>query len=87
MFRAYWERDEDIADHAVIAKVGEGAGFAPAALLEAADSAAVRDQLAAITARAATRGVFGARMFFVGDEMFWGKDRLEFVERRLQRPD
>jgi 2-hydroxychromene-2-carboxylate isomerase len=87
MFRAYWELDEDIASGAVIARVAEEAGFASAALLEAADSAAVREQLAAITATAVTRGVFGAPMFFVGDEMFWGKDRLDFVERWLQRQD
>src|SRR5580658_8633719 len=46
-----------------------------------------REVLASMTEGAIPRGVFGAPTFFVGDEMFWGKDRLEFVERWLKRPE
>jgi 2-hydroxychromene-2-carboxylate isomerase len=82
VFRSYWERDEDIADAAVLR------GLAPARadeMLQVADSADVRGELRDITDRAASRGVFGVPAFFVGDEMFWGKDRLDFVERWLAR--
>jgi 2-hydroxychromene-2-carboxylate isomerase len=84
IMRAYWERDKDIADPAVLAAIATRAGFDGARLISAADSAPVRKNLAAITDRAIARGVFGAPTFFVGDEMFWGKDRLDFVERWLK---
>jgi 2-hydroxychromene-2-carboxylate isomerase len=85
VFRAYWERDEDIADRAVLARSIAASGLAADAILAASDSQTIRDELAAIVEQAIKRGVFGAPMFFVGDEMFWGKDRLDFVERWLQR--
>jgi len=85
IMRAYWERDEDISDPAVIAEIAVGAGFDGDALAAASDSASIRDELTATTDRAIARGVFGAPTFFVGDEMFWGKDRLDFVERWLKR--
>jgi len=85
--RAYWERDEDISDREVLASIASSAGFDGARLLEVADANPARDELAALTAGAVARGVFGAPTFFVGDEMFWGKDRLDFVERWLKRPE
>jgi 2-hydroxychromene-2-carboxylate isomerase len=87
IMRAYWERDEDISDSEVLASIASSAGFDGARLLEAADAKPARDELAALTEGAVARGVFGAPTFFVGDEMFWGKDRLDFVERWLQRPE
>jgi len=85
VFRAYWERDEDISDPIVLGSLAESVGLDRGAFLNSIDSAAIRDELAAITARAIERGVFGAPTFFVGTEMFWGKDRLDFVERELRR--
>jgi len=85
IMRAYWERDEDISNPAVIASIAASAGFDGAALIAASDSDSVRQELTAITDRAIARGVFGAPTFFVGDEMFWGKDRLDFVEHWLKR--
>ena len=79
--RAYWERDEDISDRDVLASIATSAGFDGAALIDIADAKPARDELAALTETAEVRGVFGAPTFFVGDEMFWGKDRLDFVER------
>jgi 2-hydroxychromene-2-carboxylate isomerase len=87
IMRAYWERDEDISDRNVIASIAASAGFDGTALIEIADAQPARDELAALTATAASRGVFGAPTFFVGDEMFWGKDRLDFVERWLKRTE
>ena len=85
IMRAYWERDEDISDPGVIATIATSAGFDGDALVANADSASIREEVTAITDRAIARGVFGAPTFFVGDEMFWGKDRLDFVERWLRQ--
>ncbi len=85
VFRAYWERDQDISDPIVLGAIAESVGLDRQAFLNSIDSAAIRGELAAITARAIERGVFGAPTFFVGTEMFWGKDRLDLVERELRR--
>jgi len=85
VFRSYWERDEDIADREVLGELAAEAGIAADSMLKQADSAQTRDELHAITDEAVTRGVFGVPMVFVGDEMFWGKDRLDFVARWLSR--
>jgi 2-hydroxychromene-2-carboxylate isomerase len=87
IMRAYWERDEDIGDRDVLASIATSAGFDGAALIDVADAKPARDELAALTEIAEARGVFGAPTFYVGDEMFWGKDRLDFVERLLKRPE
>jgi 2-hydroxychromene-2-carboxylate isomerase len=87
IMRAYWERDEDISDRQVLASIASSAGFDGATLLEIADATPARGELAAITEKAVERGVFGVPTFFVGNEIFWGKDRLDFVERLLKRPE
>jgi len=87
IMRAYWERDEDISDRDLLASLASSAGFDGAALMQIADAQPARDALAALTETAIARGVFGAPTFFVGNEMFWGKDRLDFVERWLRRPE
>lgn len=85
VFRAYWERDEDIGDRAVLRAIAVSAGLDGERLMELAGQVSVREELGAITERAIERGVFGVPSFFVSGEMFWGKDRLDFVERWLQR--
>lgn len=85
IFRAYWERDENVADAGVIGAAARSLGLDADRLLAAADAPEARERLAALTTSAIERGVFGAPTFFVGDEMFWGKDRLDFVERWLAR--
>ena len=86
MFRAYWEFDEDISQLGVIETVARKVGLDGPAVLKLSDAAPTRAQLSAIVNEAVARGVFGAPTFFVGNEMFWGKDRLDFVERWLIRP-
>ena len=87
IMRAYWEGDEDISDRDVLASIATSTSFDGAALIDIANAKPARDELAALTETAVARGVFGAPTFFVGDEMFWGKDRLDFVERLLKRPE
>jgi 2-hydroxychromene-2-carboxylate isomerase len=59
------------------------AGFEPKHLLAAIEHQPVKDELRANTEEAVSRGVFGAPTFFVGDRMFFGQDRLDFVEEAL----
>ena len=83
--RALWERDERIADAAVLAAAASRAGIDAAAVLAKARPAAALDaQWDANTAEAITRGVFGAPSYVLADgEIFWGQDRLELLEWRL----
>ncbi len=80
---AMWEAGEPIADPETIVRVLSAAGLDGAALLARGQEQAAKDALAANTERAVARGVFGIPTFFVGDEMFFGKDRLPQVEASL----
>ena len=82
-YGAMWEDGHDMADPEVITEVLTAAGFNAAALLANAQEPASKDALAANTQAAVARGVFGVPTFFVGDEMFWGKERLAQVEAAL----
>jgi len=84
VFRAIWVDAKNMSDPAVVGAVLQQAGFAPEKLLALTADPAVKDQLKVVTQEAVARGVFGAPTFFVGDQMFWGQDRLEFVKEALQ---
>ncbi len=84
VFRAYWERDEDVREERVLRRCADQVGLDSDALLRLADEEAARSELARLTAEAEARGVFGAPTFIVGEELFWGKDRLDFVARCLR---
>jgi 2-hydroxychromene-2-carboxylate isomerase len=84
VMRAYWDRDEDISDAGVLRVVAASLGVDGDRLLAASASEEARARLASVTEQAVTCGVFGVPMCSVGEEMFWGKDRLDFVERLLQ---
>lgn len=85
MFRAMWEDEADLRDPGVVAGVLDAAGFDGAALLAATSDETVKRALIAETDRAVARGVFGLPAFFVGDEMWFGKDRLREVEEAILR--
>ncbi|HEY0826355.1 MAG TPA: 2-hydroxychromene-2-carboxylate isomerase [Ramlibacter sp.] len=84
VYRAIWVDGRNMNDPAVVAGVLQQADFDPAKLLALAQDAAVKDQLKVVTQEAVARGVFGAPTFFVGDQMFWGQDRLDFVKEALE---
>jgi 2-hydroxychromene-2-carboxylate isomerase len=71
-----WVQDREIDDPAPVCEALAGLVPDPAAQLAAALAPENRQRLRANTDTAAARGVFGAPTFFVGDEMFWGNDRL-----------
>lgn len=78
LFKAYWAEDRNIADPEVLkALLGE-------ALVAKAGDEAVKDKLKAATEEAARRGAFGAPTFFVGDDMYFGEDRLFLIEHALK---
>jgi 2-hydroxychromene-2-carboxylate isomerase len=84
VFRALWVDAQNMNDPATVAAVLQQADFDPARLLALAADPAVKDQLKVATQEAVARGVFGAPTFFVGSQMFWGQDRLDFVKEALQ---
>ncbi|MBP6817885.1 MAG: 2-hydroxychromene-2-carboxylate isomerase [Ferrovibrio sp.] len=83
IFKAMWVDGLNLNDPQVIGGVLHNAGFDPQALLSAANDEAVKQQLKSETEAAVARGVFGAPVFFVGEAMFFGQDRLDFVAEEL----
>lgn len=83
VYPAFWAEGENLGEPEVVTRVLEKAGLDARALLEGAGDAAVKAELRASTEEAVARGAFGAPTFFVGDEMYFGNDRLDFVERAL----
>ncbi len=81
-FRHMWVEPKKMDDAEVIKAALAQSGLDPA-LLERAQAPAVKAKLIANTEAAVARGVFGAPTFFVGDEMFFGKDKLRDVEEAL----
>jgi 2-hydroxychromene-2-carboxylate isomerase len=83
MFNAMWMKPRNLNEPAEVGAVLKAAGFEPKEMLELTAEQEVKDQLKANTDEAVARGVFGAPTFFVGEHMFWGQDRLEFVAEAL----
>jgi 2-hydroxychromene-2-carboxylate isomerase len=83
IFRAFWEESADLGQPEIIAQVLDLAGLKGHEIVSASQNDEVKAALRAATDEAVERGVFGAPTFFVGDEMFFGNDRLEAVERAL----
>ena len=82
---AMWEDGRDMGEAKIVRQVLDSAGLNSAALLALADDPDVKAELMANTEAAAKRGAFGVPTFFVGEEMFWGKERLEQVEAALTK--
>lgn len=86
MFDAIWRDQANLGDPAVIGTVLAKSGFDPKRYFAGVDDPEVKNGLKASTEEAIARGAFGAPTFFVGDEMHFGQDRLDFVEAALARP-
>jgi len=83
---AYWVRaDASIVDYAGLRPIVERLGVDSDWFETTAASEETGAALAQSTDAGVERGVFGVPMMFVGDEMFWGKDRLDFLEEELAR--
>ena len=79
---AVWAQQRDIANPLVLAELLHESGLAGARLAQSREPA-VQGHYDQYTALAIEAGVFGAPTYRIGNELFWGQDRLEFVARRL----
>jgi 2-hydroxychromene-2-carboxylate isomerase len=82
---AMWEDGLNTGDPEVVKDVLDKAGLDSAALLAKAEDADVKAELVSNTEKAAARGAFGVPTFFVGDEIFWGKERLRQIAAALNK--
>ncbi|QBZ90877.1 2-hydroxychromene-2-carboxylate isomerase [Pseudomonas viciae] len=83
LFRALWVDARNLNDPATVAAVLDEGGFDPEYVLALTTDAQVKDALKTVTEEAIRRGVFGAPSMFVGNELFFGQDRLDFVREAL----
>jgi 2-hydroxychromene-2-carboxylate isomerase len=79
VFEAYWRDDRDISDDAVLTDICHALGIDPGAFHAAIASQEIKDQLRSNTAEVVARGGFGSPTFFVGDDMYFGNDRLPLL--------
>jgi len=86
VFEALWVQQKNLSKPEVVAEVLSAAGFAPVEFERLVSDETVKERLKATTEEAIKRGVFGAPTFFVGDEMHFGQDRLDFVAEALNTP-
>ena len=85
VFHAMWVEPRNLGEPQELAAVLRRAGFDADAFQSLVNDPAVKEQLKKNTEEAVAREVFGAPTFFVGEEMFWGQDRLEFVAEALAK--
>ena len=83
IFSAVWVRERNIADKQVLSELLLECGL-KAERLEQAGDASVQARYEANTQQAIDANVFGAPSYVVSDEIFWGQDRLDFLERKLK---
>ena len=85
LLRALWAEERNTADAEVRRQIADENGYDGAALVALERSPRVQDLYARFTREAETLGVFGAPTFVLNGELFWGQDRLEFVDRALDQ--
>ena len=83
VFPAMWVQSKKMDELDVVTETLKEGGLDPENLLTRIGDQSVKDELKANTEEAAQRGAFGAPTFFVGKDMFFGQDRLEFVAEAL----
>ncbi len=82
-YKAMWANNEDINDPEIVIRIVKEAGIDPKEYQSAMNDPDNKKALMDVTQEAVSRGVFGAPTFFVGDEMHFGQDRLDFVVEAL----
>ncbi|ROL67046.1 disulfide bond formation protein DsbA [Pseudomonas protegens] len=85
LFRALWVDKRNLNDAASVTQVLEQGGFDPQQILDLSNAEDVKTALKNKTEQALQRGVFGAPSMFVGEELFFGQDRLDFVREALSK--
>ncbi len=84
MFRLYWTEGQDLSKDDILRDAVAGVGIDPDWFIGRIGEQEIKDRLREETSKAAQRGAFGAPTFFIGDKMFWGNDRLDFVDAYLK---
>jgi carboxymethylenebutenolidase len=80
---AVWAEEQDISDAATLSRIAAASGHDAGALLAAAETGETADAYAALSREAIDRGVFGSPSYVYRDEVYWGQDRLDFLDRAL----
>ncbi len=83
--RAIWEQERNIADAATMETIARECGLPVDTLATRAQAPDIAEKYSANTQEAIARGVFGAPTYAVGDELFWGQDRLDFLDRKMAK--
>jgi 2-hydroxychromene-2-carboxylate isomerase len=83
VLRAIWAQDRDISDAATLVAIANGLGMDGPRLVEMARSREIVDELDRYTEQAQQRGVFGSPFYMFGNEIYWGQDRLQFLEDQI----
>jgi 2-hydroxychromene-2-carboxylate isomerase len=84
LFRLYWINGKDLSQDELLKNAASELGIDPDWLFGRIGEQDIKDQLKEETSQAVGRGAFGAPTIFVGEKMFWGNDRLIFVEECLK---
>ncbi|UVK92073.1 2-hydroxychromene-2-carboxylate isomerase [Pseudomonas atacamensis] len=85
LFRALWVEGRNLNDPQTVAAVLTENGFDPQEIIALTNDESVKAALKENTEAAIKRGVFGAPSMFIGDQLFFGQDRLDFVEEALRQ--
>jgi 2-hydroxychromene-2-carboxylate isomerase len=83
IMESLWIENRDIDDPATLTDVATRRGYGNLDFLAQAESPDVLSRIEANTSEALARGVFGAPTYVIGDELLWGQDRIDFVDRIL----
>ncbi|MEN8819948.1 MAG: 2-hydroxychromene-2-carboxylate isomerase [Abyssibacter sp.] len=83
IMRAYWGEGRDISDAGVVAAVLRDVGLDAEAVLADTQREDIKAALKRNTEEAVERGAFGAPSLFVGEQLFWGNDRLDLLRQHL----
>jgi 2-hydroxychromene-2-carboxylate isomerase len=84
MFRLFWTEGWDLSKDDVLRKAVAGVGLDSEWFISRIGEQEIKDRLRHETSKAAARGAFGAPTIFIGDKMFWGNDRLDYVDKFLK---
>ncbi|HVZ09684.1 2-hydroxychromene-2-carboxylate isomerase [Rhodopila sp.] len=85
ILKAVWQEEKNPADTATLSGLITDVGLDPIEVLKLGEEPRWAERRLADTQAALDRNVFGAPFYVIGDDLFWGQDRLDFVERRLAR--
>ena len=80
---ALWAEEKNTGDPATLQAIIAGCGLDAAAVIKASEAPGIVEKRETYTQQAIERGVFGAPSFVIDGEIFWGQDRLDFVDRKL----